>query len=112
VPGTPYVDIPANPIGSSTYPLDVLAAFSSDRKTFLVSVVNPTLEGQAFTPQINGVKLRGQGKLSQIAPASVDAVNEVGKEPAVRINEIAQASLNETVQIPPFSVSVYEFDVA
>jgi alpha-N-arabinofuranosidase len=112
VPGTPHVDTPENPIGSPTYPLDVLAAFSSDRKKFLVSIVNPTEEGQEFTPQINGVRLPEQGKLSQIAPASVDAVNEAGKESAVKINEIAQASLNGTVQVPPFSVSVYEFEVA
>ena len=42
VSGTPFVDVPVSPIGSPTYPLDVVAAFSGDRKTFLLSVVNPT----------------------------------------------------------------------
>ena len=47
VPGTPFVDRGTKPTGSPTYPLDVLAAYSSDRKKFLVSVVNPTEERQS-----------------------------------------------------------------
>ena len=45
MPGTAFVDRGTKPTGSPTYPLDVLAAFSSDRKKFLISVVNPTEEG-------------------------------------------------------------------
>jgi hypothetical protein len=74
-------------------------------------VVNPTEEGHSFTPKISGVKLRAQGKLYQIAPPSVDSTNEAGKEPAVKIVETAQTSLPEEIQIPPISISVYEFDV-
>ncbi len=112
VPGTPFVDRGTKPTGSPTYPLDVLAAFSSDRKKFLISVVNPTEEGHSLTPKISGVKLRGQGKLYQIAPPSVNSTNEAGKEPAVKIVETAQDGLPETVQVPPVSVSLYEFDIA
>jgi hypothetical protein len=57
------------------------------------------------------VKLRGPGKLSQLAAPSVDADNEPGKEPVVKIVESSQASLPGMVQVPPISVSVYEFDV-
>lgn len=112
VPGTPFVDRGTKPTGSPTYPLDVLAAFSSDRKRFIISVVNPAEEGYSLAPKINGVKLRGQGMLYQIAPPSVNSTNEAGKEPAVRIVETAQDGLPETVQVPPVSVSLYEFDVA
>ena len=112
VPGTPFVDRGIKPTGSPTYPLDVLAAFSSDRKKFLVSVVNPTEEGHSLSPKISGVKLRGQGKLYQIAPPSVNSTNEAGKEPAVKIVETAQDGLPETVLVPPVSVSLYEFDIA
>jgi alpha-N-arabinofuranosidase len=110
MPGTAFVDRGVKPTGSPTYPLDILAAFSSDRKKFLISVVNPTEEGHAFTPKIGGVKLSGQGKLYQIAPPSLDSINEVGKEPAVKIVETAQNGVPETVQVPPFSVSLYEFE--
>lgn len=110
--GTPYVDKPTNPIGSPTYPLDVVAAFSSDRKRFLLSVVNPTEDGQEFKPRISGAKLSGTGKLWQIAAPGVDAANEAGKEPVVKINEIAQGTLPDTVQVPPISISVYEYEIA
>lgn len=112
LPGTALVDRGTNPTGSPTYPLDVLAAFSSDRKKFLISVVNPTEEGHSFTPKISGVKLRDQGKLYQIAPPDLSSTNEVGKEPAVKIVETAQNGLPETVLVPAVSVSLYEFDVA
>jgi hypothetical protein len=36
----------------------------------------------------------------------------VGKEPVVKIVVTAQNGVPETVQAPPFSVSLYEFDVA
>jgi alpha-N-arabinofuranosidase len=110
--GTAFVDRGTKPTGSPTYPLDVLAAFSSDRKKLLISVVNPTEEGHSLAPKISGVRLRDQGKLYQIAPPSVNSTNEAGKEPAVKIVESAQNGLPETVQLPPFSVSLYEFDVA
>jgi alpha-L-arabinofuranosidase len=82
-----------------------------DRKKLLVSVVNPTEDGQSLALKIGGVKLRGQGKLSQIAPSSFNATNEAGKEPEVKIVETALRSVPDTVQVPPFSVSLYEFEV-
>ncbi len=112
VPGTNWVDKGPTPTGSPTYPLDVLGALSSDRKKFLLSVVNPTEEGHNLTPKISGVKLRDKGMLYQIAPPSVKATNEAGKEPEVKIVETAQNGLPETLQVPPFSVSLYEFEVA
>jgi alpha-N-arabinofuranosidase len=111
VRGTPFVDIPSVPIGSPTYPLDVVAALSSDRKTFLLSVVNPTEASQEFTPQIAGVKLYSAGKLWQIAAPSVNAANEPGKKPAVQLMEIPQRALPEKVLVPPISINVYEFQV-
>jgi alpha-N-arabinofuranosidase len=111
VPGTPWVDIPKVPIGSPTYPLDLVAALSADRKRLLLSVVNPTETGQEFAPRISGVKLRGPGKLWQIAAPGVDAVNEAGKKPVVEILEYPQSALGDRVQVPPVSINVYEFDI-
>jgi alpha-N-arabinofuranosidase len=112
VPGTPFVDRGTKPTGSPTYPLDILAALSSDRKKLLISVVNPTEDEHSFTPRIGGVKLRGPGKLYQIAPPGVNSSNEAGKEPAVKIVESAQDTLPETVQVPPVSVNLYEYEIA
>jgi len=112
VAGTPFVDRGTKPTGSPTYPLDVLAAFSGDRKKLLVSVVNPTEEEHSFTAKIGGVKLREQGKLYQIAPPGVNSTNEAGKEPAVKIVETAQDMLPHSVRVPPVSVSLYEFEIS
>ena len=109
--GTSMVDMGSKPTGSATYPLDVVAAISSDKKKFLLSVVNPTESAQEFSPQIAGVKLQGTGKLWQIAAASVNAANEPDKKPAVAIMEYPQKALAEKVQVPGISVSVYEFEV-
>lgn len=111
VSGTPFVDIPLSPIGSPTYPLDVVAALTGDRKTFILSVVNPSETGREFTPRIKGVKLRGPGKLWQIAAPNVKAENEPDKKPAVQIIETPHKGLSENVHVPPLSVNVYEFEI-
>jgi alpha-L-arabinofuranosidase len=112
VNGTPLVDIPSVPIGSATYPLDVVAALSADRKTLILSVVNPTEESQEFAGKITGAKPSGPGKLWQIAASDVNATNQPGQKPAVEIAEIPQKELPEKVQVPPISINVYEFQVA
>jgi len=109
--GTPMVDIPTRPTGSATYPVDVLAALSADRKTFYLSVVNPTEEEQVLSPRIAGVKLQDQGKLWQIAAASVDASNETDKKPVVEIIEHGGQQLAGPLRIPPISVNLYEFGI-
>ena len=106
------VDIGTNPTGSPTYPLDVVAALSSDRKTFVLSIVNPTQEAQELSARVAGATLGQEGKLWQIAAPSANAVNEPGKKLAVQILEYEQKTLPGTVQIPAVSVSVYQFNVS
>ena len=110
--GTPMVDIGTHPSGSPTYPLDILAAFSADRKALHISIVNPTEEAQEITAQISGVKLRGPGKLSQIAASDVNANNEAGKEPMLKIAEYPLEGFAQRVRVPPISINVYRFDIA
>jgi alpha-N-arabinofuranosidase len=112
LPGTPFVDRGTKPTGSPTSPLDVLAAFSADGRKLLLSVVNPTEAAHDLTATIQGVRLRGAGRLHQIAPPGADATNRAGQEPAVKIVETALTSLPATLHIPPVSVSLYELDVA
>lgn len=109
--GTPFVDMGPEPIGSPTYPLDVVAAFSADRQMFVVSAINPAEEPQEFTCQVKGVKLHDAGKLWQVTAPGVSAFNEPGKELAVKIEEAASASLSGRIRLPPISVSVFGFAV-
>jgi len=95
--------------GSDTFPLDVAAAFGSDRKTIAVAVVNPTESEQVLNLTIKGVVLSGKGRLWRMAPASLSAVVAVGQKPAVEVEESAVDGVPNTFVIPPISVSIYEF---
>jgi alpha-N-arabinofuranosidase len=97
--------------GSETYPLDVSAAFSEDRKRLTFAVLNPSDSGQQLKLSINGVKLARAGHLWRMAPPSVDATITVGQKPGVEVEERGQVTIPDTMAIAPFSVSIYSFAV-
>jgi alpha-N-arabinofuranosidase len=104
-------DQPAVNPGSDTYPLDVSAALSDDRRTVTIAVVNPSDAAQSLHLTIQGVKLGGQGKLWQLAPDKVDAMIEVGKKSEVRVEEKTLAVLPEAMTAPPYSVNILSYPV-
>ena len=104
-------DQPAVNPGSDTYPLDVSAALSEDRKTLTFAVLNPSDAKQSMKLAIGGVKLASQGHLWQLAPSSLNAVVAVGKVPELTVEEHALGSAPGTVEVPPFSVSIYSYPV-
>jgi alpha-N-arabinofuranosidase len=97
--------------GSDTYPLDVSAALSDDRKTFTLALLNPSDGEQHLNLSINGAKLSSQGHLWRMAPQSVDATITAGQKPGVEVEEKEVTSLQDTVSVPPFSVNIYSFAV-
>jgi alpha-N-arabinofuranosidase len=104
-------DQPAVNPGSDTYPLDVSAALSEDRKTLTVAVLNPSDSKQNMKLAAKGVNLASAGHLWQMAPSSVDAVVAVGKKPGVSVEEHALGAIPDTIEVPPFSVNIYSFAV-
>jgi alpha-N-arabinofuranosidase len=104
-------DQPAVNPGSDTYPLDVSAALSEDRKTLTVAVLNPSDSKQNMKLAAKGVNLASAGHLWQMAPSSVDAVVAVGKKPEVSVEEHALGAIPDTIEVPPFSVNIYSFAV-
>src|SRR4029077_7051414 len=92
-------DQPAVNPGSATYPLDVVAAYGEDRKTFTFAVLNPSDSEQHVNLAINGVKLSSQGHLWRMAPSSVDAITEVGKKPGVEVEEQGITTVPETLTV-------------
>ena len=69
----PGGDQPAVNPGSPTYPLDVVAAFSDDRKSLAIAVLNPSDSEQNVNLTIVGTKLANAGKLWRMAPDKIDA---------------------------------------
>ena len=104
-------DQPAVNPGSDTYPLDVSAALSGDRKTLTFAVLNPSDSAQAMKLTINGIKRASQGHLWRMAPATVDATITVGQTPGVGMEEQELNSLPVAATVPPFSVNIYSFAI-
>jgi alpha-L-arabinofuranosidase len=97
--------------GSDTFPLDVVAAWSSDRKSLTVAVINPTESEQHLDLSIKGAELTGKGKLWRMAPADLNATIVVGQKPGVEVEEQAVDAAPGTAIFAPWSVTLYEFPV-
>jgi alpha-L-arabinofuranosidase len=97
--------------GSNTYPLDVSAALSDDRRTLTFAVLNPSDSEQQLQLAITGVKLASQGHLWRMAPSSVDATITVRQKPGVEVEEQELTSTPNPMAVPPFSVNIYSFAV-
>ena len=105
-------DQPVKTSGSPTYPLDMFAALSPDRKYLVLSVVNATESEQKFDLNVIGVHLGGPSKLWLLTGQSLTALNSVGHAPQVEVKEIAAGDARETITIAPISVNIYRFPVA
>lgn len=110
VQGTIGVDKPRVSSGSDTYPLDVAAALTNDRKKLTVALVNPTETLQEIDFNVAGVQLQGAGRMWRIAAPNLDADNEPGKKPELEIVETPVRELPKTLALPPLSISLCEFE--
>jgi alpha-N-arabinofuranosidase len=108
----PGGDQPKTSSGSPTYPLDMVAALTPDRKFLILSVVNATETEQKFDLGVSGVKLAGPSTQWLLTAASLDAANRVGQPPQVEVKEIPMSSVPQTVTAAPISINLYRFPVA
>ena len=115
--GVVAVDTSARPSGSPTYPLDVFAALSADRKKMAISVVNPTEAPQECELTLAGVQAGGPAQVYQLtaAPAPTPAPAGPGwgpfNGPPATMAEISLARMPQRITLPPASMTVYAFDV-
>jgi alpha-N-arabinofuranosidase len=97
--------------GSDTFPLDVAAAWTADRKALTIAVINPTESAQTLNLQIRDAQLSGKGTLRRMAPSSLTATVVVGQEPSVKIEEQLVDQVPSNPTFAPFSVNIYEYPV-
>ena len=97
--------------GSDTFPLDIAAAWTSDRKILTVAIVNPTETAQEMTLDFQGAKLSGSCRLWRITGENKDAFNEPGRKPAVEIVEMPLKNMTRRLTIPPVCIDFYELPV-
>ena len=98
-------------IAGDAYPLDVVAAWTGDRKALIIGIVNPTEREYALPMQLKGAQLAGTGRLWLIAHSDAMAYNEPGKPPRVVIKEKAVTDISNKLSLPPLSISLYELPV-
>jgi alpha-N-arabinofuranosidase len=111
VKGTVGVDKPAVSSGSDTYPLDVVAAFSNDRKSVTVAIVNPTESPQKISITFNQVALQDKAMKWEIAVPDLQTRNVAGQEPKVKIVETSVSETPGRLELVPLSIALYEFKV-
>jgi len=92
-------------------PLDVVAAWTEDRKRLTVAIVNPTRGPLALSIEVKGATLTGTGRVWQITGPDATAYNEPGRPPGVVIEEKQIAGISGTLVAAPISVTLYELAV-
>ncbi|MGO8930605.1 MAG: alpha-N-arabinofuranosidase [Limisphaerales bacterium] len=90
--------------GSDTFPLDVAAAWTNDRHTLTVAVLNPTDTDQPLKLNITGATLSGKGTLWRLASSGSN-----GQNPSISNSPVD--SIPDSLTLPRFSVSIYELPV-
>ena len=105
-------DQPKVNAGSATYPLDVAAALTADRRALTVAVVNATESAQEMAIGFQGVDLRGHGTMWCLTGPSPEAANALGEEPQVGVTETALDAVPTRLTVAPLSVTLYEFPIA
>jgi alpha-N-arabinofuranosidase len=104
-------DQPETNSGSPTYPLDMFAALTPDHKYLTIAVVNATNTEQSFDLNIAGVRLKGQPTLWQITGTTLQASDQVGQAPQVKITKAMVPGPAHKLSVAPISVDVYRFAV-
>jgi alpha-N-arabinofuranosidase len=105
-------DHPTVRAGSSTYPLDVIAGLSPDRRTIRIAVVNATFNPQPLSVKLTGIATRGLGTAWRLSGHNLDAVNIFGQAPGVTIQRSTVPPLSRGLTVPPICATIYEFPVA
>lgn len=105
-------DQPQTNPGSPTYPLDMVAALSADRKYLILAVVNATESQQTFHVNFTGTHLEGTSTLWQMTANSLTAANHVGEPPQVQVQETSIGDVPSTISVAPISANIYQFPVA
>ncbi len=111
VRGTVGVDKPAVSSGSDTYPLDMVAALTEDRKKVTLAIVNPTKKVQGMNLEFSRAQFGKALKKYLLAAPDLTTRNIPGEGPAIVIQESELKKVPEKLELPPISISLYEFEL-
>jgi alpha-N-arabinofuranosidase len=90
--------------------LDAMAAWTADRKTLTLAVVNPSLRQVEVPWILKGASVTGRGTRWQIAGGEPMAYNDPGRPARVKIEETPIAGLGEKLTLAPCSVTLWALE--
>jgi alpha-N-arabinofuranosidase len=105
-------DQPKTNPGSPTYPLDMFAALTADRKYLTIAIVNATESEQKFDLNVTGAQPGGPWTLWQMTGSSLDAANHVGQTPQVEAREVSIGDSRTAIPVAPISINIYRLPIA
>jgi alpha-N-arabinofuranosidase len=99
-------DQPSVTSGSPTYPLDMSAALTPDRKTLTIAAINATADVQSADVGLTGFTPRRTGRLWRLTGPSLDSGNQVGQPPQVTVTESGFDTGQSGWPVQPYSVEL------
>jgi alpha-N-arabinofuranosidase len=102
-------DQPETNSGSPTYPLDMFAALTPDRKYLTLAVVNATDSARSLDLNVAGVRLKGEPTLWRVTGKNLQAADQVGQSPQVTIDKTTVSGSGHRLSVAPISVNIYRF---
>lgn len=97
--------------GSDTFPLDVVAALTADRKALTIAVINTTDTDQKLDLHFSNLSLSGKGTVWRLAPKSLLATRQVGTKSEVEVESMPLEPALTSLSLPKFSISIYEMPI-
>jgi alpha-N-arabinofuranosidase len=92
-------------------PIDAQAAWSTDRKTLTLGIVNASNKPATIPLTLSGAKLKPAGTRWQIADADPLAFNDPDQPPRVTIQEQPVSNFQGELAVAPCSITLYAFEV-
>jgi len=108
IAGTTGADRPSVSSGSNTYPLDIMAALTSDHKKITIAVVNPTKQVQKLNIRYKNISVTSEGKKWTIAGHDLKAVNNPDVAPEIKIVKSAVKNADQSLIAEALSVTIFE----
>ena len=98
-------------VTGQTKPLDVLAAWTKNRKVLTIGIVNPTKTAYDLALDLKGVAIEGTGQRFQITGSEPMVYNQPGKKPNIVIGKTKLSGIKNKLTVAPLSVSLFRLPV-
>lgn len=105
-------DQPAVNAGSPTFPLDMAAALTDDRRVLTLGVVNATEQPQRTSFELTGFQPAARGRMWQLTGPDLKAANRVGQTQQVKVTEGEFETRAGELTVAPYSIEIYHFPIA